>query len=101
MNIKPNRCFITYLEESAEENDVLDIVIQGNDKLNFSSRVKDLDLIAISETLEDYAIYIEEVDLRYNHIEDEGAKALANLIRRSERLLGLNVQGNSINIEGA
>jgi hypothetical protein len=66
MNIKPHKAFERYLEESAEENDVLDIVIQGNDKLNFSCRIKDVDLIAIAETLEDYAIYIEEVDLRFN-----------------------------------
>ena len=42
-------------------------------------------------TLEKYAIYIEDIDLRYNEITDIGAKALSELICRSPRLLGLNL----------
>lgn len=48
-----------------------------------------------------YAIYIEDVDLRYNHISDTGAEAISRLIKRAERLLGLNLQGNTIAIDGA
>lgn len=99
--IQPHRAFEKYLEETQEENDSLEIVIQGNDKLNFSNRVNDQALIAICATLENYAIYIEDIDLRYNEITDIGAKALGDLICKSPRLLGLNLQGNRIKSEGA
>ena len=39
--VQPHRAFVRYLEETIEENDALEIVIQGNDKLNFSNRITD------------------------------------------------------------
>ena len=32
---------IKYLEETYDENDRIEIIIQGNDKLNFNNRVTD------------------------------------------------------------
>jgi hypothetical protein len=90
-NIHPHRAFVRYLEETYDENDSIEIVIQGNDKLNFNNRVTDHALIAICSTLEKYAIYIEDIDLRYNQLTDIGAKALGDLISKSPRLLGLNL----------
>lgn len=69
--------------------------------MNFSNRVTDQALIAICSTLENYAIYIEDIDLRFNELTDIGAKALGDLINKSPRLLGLNLQGNKIKSEGA
>lgn len=100
-DLTPHRAFEKYLEETAEENDALEIIIQGNDKLNFSNRVSDEALIVICQTLSTYAIYIEDIDLRYNEITDHGAKSLGDLISKSPRLLGLNLQGNRIKSEGA
>jgi Ran GTPase-activating protein (RanGAP) involved in mRNA processing and transport len=96
-----NEAFCVYLEETFDENDALDIVIQGNDKYNFMSRLNDKQLMLICQTLERYAIYIEDVDLRYNELTDVGAKALGDLIAKSPRLLGLNLQGNQIKSDGA
>jgi len=48
-------------------------------------------LIALCSTLYQFAIYIEDIDLRYNEITDEGAQALSDLISKSPRLLGLNL----------
>ena len=79
-NIHPHRAFVRYLEETYDENDSIEIVIQGNDKLNFNNRINDQALIAICSTLEKYAIYIEDIDLRYNEITDLGAKSLGDLI---------------------
>lgn len=101
LETKAHPAFTKYLEDTVEESDVVDVVIHGNNKLYFNNRVKDLDLIAISGTLEEYAVYIEEVDLRFNQITCDGAKSLASLLKYSERLLGLNLQGNSIKVEGA
>ena len=56
-----------------EDNEVLEIVIQGNDKHNFNNRVTDQALIALCSTLYQFAIYIEDIDLRFNEITDEGA----------------------------
>jgi|TARA_B110000305_G_C19300089_1_gene568687 predicted nucleic acid-binding protein len=56
-----------------EDNEALEIVIQGNDKHNFNNRVNDKILIALCATLDQYAIYIEDIDLRFNEITDEGA----------------------------
>jgi hypothetical protein len=81
MHVEPHRAFVRYLEETFDENDALEIVIQGNDKLNFSNRVTDKALIAICSTLEKYAIYIEDIDLRFNEITDVGARHLGELVR--------------------
>ena len=64
---------LQYLDETMEDNEALEIVIQGNDKHNFNNRVTDKILIALCATLDQYAIYIEDIDLRYNEITDEGA----------------------------
>lgn len=76
-------------------------MVHGNQKENFNNRITDKDLIVLAEVLEPYAIYIEDIDLRYNHINDGGAEALSRLVQRASRLLGLNLQGNSIGIEGS
>ena len=89
--IDPHDAFVLYLEETMEDNEVLEIVIQGNDKHNFNNRVNDQALIALCSTLYQFAIYIEDIDLRFNEITDEGAQALSDLISRSPRLLGLNL----------
>jgi hypothetical protein len=99
--IEPHEAFCAYLEETYDENDAIDIIIQGNDKYNFTNRVDDKALIVLCQTLERYAIYIEDIDLRFNKITDHGAKALANMISKAPRLLGLQLQGNNIKSEGA
>lgn len=99
--MEAHEAFCAYLEETYDENENLELIIQGNDKYNFLARVDDKQLIVLCQTLEKYAIYITEIDLRYNHITDHGAKALANLINRAPQLLGLNLQGNNIKTEGA
>jgi len=40
------------LEETVEDNEALEVVIQGNDKHNFNNRVGDKDLMAICATLD-------------------------------------------------
>lgn len=91
MKVLPNRCFVRYLEETADDNDTLELVIQGNDKLNFNSRLTDEGLIALCSALEAYAPYIEDIDLRFNEITDTGSRSLGDLLSRANRLLGLNV----------
>lgn len=93
--------FIQYLERSYDDNLSLDIIIEGNGKYMFNDRITDQHLQVICETLKQYAIYIEDVNLSYNEITDIGAEALANLIRKSPRLVGLNLKGNKIKSEGA
>jgi hypothetical protein len=91
MGIEPHAAFIQYLERSQDDNMSLDLQINGNHKYMFTDRITDQHLIAICETLKLYAIYIEDVDLSYNEITDVGAEALANLIRKSPRLVGLSL----------
>ena len=99
--VDPHPSFVQYLWETTEENESIDLVIKGNDKENFENRVTDKTLSVIVEVLEDFAIYVEDIDLRYNLITDMGAEMLSRLISWCERLLGLNVQGNQIAIDGA
>ena len=101
INVEPHPCFLEYLEETQEDNESLEIVIQGNDKYNFNNRISDAALMAICATLDQFAVFIEDIDLRYNEITDEGAQALGDLVAKSQRLLGLNLQGNKVKSEGA
>lgn len=79
------------MEDTADDNETLELVIQGNDKLNFNSRLTDEGLIALCSALEPYAAYIEDIDLRFNEISDAGSRSLGDLLSRANRLLGLNV----------
>lgn len=99
--IEPHEAFVAYLEETMEENDGIDLVIPGNDKYNFTNRIDDDNLAVLCATLKPVAIYMVDMDLRFNKITDVGAKALADLVSKAPRLLGLNLQGNSIKSEGA
>ena len=90
-DLEAHEAFCAYLEETYDENESIELIIQGNDKYNFTNRVDDKQLIVLCQTLEKYAIYITEIDMRYNKITDHGAKALANLINRAPQLLGLNL----------
>ncbi len=101
LGIQPHRAFIRYLEDTYDENEALEIIIQGNDKLNFSNRVTDEALMALCAALEPFAIFIEDIDLRYNEITDTGARYLGDLLSRSHRLLGLNLKGNRLKSTGA
>lgn len=69
--------------------------------MNFNNRLNDSELLALCAALIPYAIYIEDIDLRFNNITDAGARPLADLLAQSTRLLGLNLQSNSIKSEGA
>ena len=80
LQIEPHPCFMNYLEETMEDNEALEIVIQGNDKLNFGHRVNDQAIIALTSSLDQFAIYIEDIDLRFNELTDDGAQALSELI---------------------
>ena len=71
--IDPHVCFMNYLEETMEEVEALEVVIKGNDKINFNSRLTDQAVICLCSALEQFSIYIEDIDLRYNEITDEGA----------------------------
>ena len=57
-----------YLIDTEEDNEALEIVIQGNDKHNFNNRIEDQSLVALVASLEQFAIYIEDIDLRYNNL---------------------------------
>jgi len=96
-----NRPFLRYLEDINEEDDAIDIIIRGNDRLNFNYRIEDLDLIVICGTLESYSECLLFLDFSYNHIGDTGAMALARLIGGCPNLEGLNLQGNSIEHTGS
>lgn len=89
--IDPHPNFMAYLQETMDDEESIDLVVHGNQKENFNNRIEDKDLIVISDVLEPYAIYVEDIDLRYNHISDAGAEALSRLVMRASRLLGLNL----------
>lgn len=99
--LEPHDAFLQYLEETYDENESLDIVIHGNHKYLFTDRITDNHIIVICATLERYAVWIEEIDLRFNQITDVGAKAIGDLICRSPKLYSLNLMGNHIKSEGA
>ena len=96
---KPYNPFIESIEENEEAN--LDLILRGNDKLNFKNRVKDTDLLVITTHLTTYGHFIEHIDLRYNQITDEGASYLAKLLKICPNIVTLNLEGNDIKSDGA
>ncbi|EAS05339.1 hypothetical protein TTHERM_00695730 (macronuclear) [Tetrahymena thermophila SB210] len=107
---QPNKALIRELvnpSHNAPPNDEqggntsLDIIFRGNDKLNFSSRLRDKDLIILCETLQESGEIIRHIDLSYNLITDTGAESLAQLIGNCPYLESLNLQGNDIETAGS
>lgn len=100
--IEPHPAFLQYLEPREDDEDQsLEIMLPGNHKHMFFERITDLHLKVICETLRQYAIYLEDIDLSYNELSDAGAEHLHSLIKRAPRLTGLNLMGNKIKSEGA
>lgn len=99
--MEPHDAFMQYLENGYDENECLEIILPGNHKYMFTNRITDDHLIVICKTLEKYALYIEDIDLRYNEITDLGARVLGDLIKGSHRLFNLNLMGNHIKSNGA
>lgn len=42
--------------------------------------MNDQAIIALTSSLDQFAIYIEDIDLRFNELTDDGAQALSELI---------------------
>jgi Ran GTPase-activating protein (RanGAP) involved in mRNA processing and transport len=97
---KLNRALNRYLEEVDTGKSTLDIIFRGNNKVNFSSRLSDQDLILLCSILEPHVTRIGHIDLSYNHITDHGAISLGKLLALCKPI-SLNLQGNSIEIDGA
>lgn len=52
VEIEPHPAFLQYLEETEDDNEALEVVIQGNNKHNFNNRIDDQALIALCATLD-------------------------------------------------
>ena len=63
-----------------EDSESINIVFKGNDKLNFSDRMRDKDLIILCQVMENYKELIRHVDLSYNEITNTGCSALGKFL---------------------
>ena len=61
--VTPHRAFVRYLEETYDENESLEVIIQGNDKLNFTNRVDDKVLLVIEKILASPSIFSKAINL--------------------------------------
>ena len=46
-DLEAHEAFCAYLEETYDENESIELIIQGNDKYNFTNRVDDKQLIVL------------------------------------------------------
>jgi len=74
--------------------------LAGNNKLIQAGRLGDNDCAALHKTLSNN-IFVTSLDLRYNHITDEGVEHIANLIRETSTLKEINLMNNDFGEEGA
>ena len=51
---EPNRSLVRYLSNPVPKSFYLDIIFRGNDKLNFSNRLADRDIILLTSALDGY-----------------------------------------------
>jgi len=96
-----NKALVRYLNEPEPDPERLNLIFRGNHKLNFSSRLSDEDLILLCSAAEPFAKHISHVDFSYNLITDTGINSLGRLLGLVPRLESLNLQGNLIEIDGA
>eukprot|EP00826_Nyctotherus_ovalis_P065312 TRINITY_DN9598_c0_g1_i5.p1 TRINITY_DN9598_c0_g1~~TRINITY_DN9598_c0_g1_i5.p1 ORF type:complete len:372 (+),score=97.59 TRINITY_DN9598_c0_g1_i5:104-1219(+) len=96
--MEPLPSIIRYLEAGG---DLTALVIHGNDKHNFHQRVTDEHLVPLLATLSPGAEKIVKIDLRYNLLNDNGAKSFADFLKLTTSLTTLNLLGNDIGPAGA
>lgn len=105
--MEPNKAICSCFEKRDSQ---VSLVFKGNDKLNFTKRMSDKDLIILCNIMENYKDLIKHIDLSYNDISNNGCVQLAKLIARMPIpthplecpcLETLNLQGNKIESQGA
>lgn len=94
MTLTPHPDFVEYLESPQEEQEMLQLEVHGNSKLNFKNRLHDKDIMPIYKSLLDVSASMILIDLRYNRISDLGAQMLSELIIRCHNLAILDLSGN-------
>jgi Ran GTPase-activating protein (RanGAP) involved in mRNA processing and transport len=83
-----------------EEGIRLDLIVRGNDPLNFTARITNEHLIPLVSVIEEHAYLIQYIDLSYNHISDAGAITLSRILKPAIELKTLNLQSNNILPDG-
>ncbi|KAJ9469752.1 FERM domain-containing protein C [Diplonema papillatum] len=81
------------------DDDVQRIQLNGNCAERFSRRVNDLEAAALAQAVVQSNV-VEELDLSYNEITDEGARLLADMLMTCTSLKYLNLAYNSIEHKG-
>lgn len=72
----------------------LDLVFRGNDKLNFTSRLADQDLIILCGCVNDIKgcrDYVRNIDFSYNLLTDISIGELSGLIDKCKSIESLNL----------
>jgi len=98
LNILPHQAILTQFNNSSP---TMDLIIRGNDKINFHQRIQDTTLFPIVTALKPFAQQIIIIDLSYNQIQDDGANKLGDLIKDAISLKVLILKSNSIGPTGA
>ena len=75
---EPNKSLLRELIAPSHSagDDSLDLIFRGNDKLNFTSRLVDRDVIVLCECLSSFGDHIRHIDLSYNLLSDAGGEAI-------------------------
>jgi hypothetical protein len=76
------------------------IALNGNGKLLFNDRPSRAHVVALCDALATDDV-VERLDLSYNFIDDDGAVAIARMLRRNRTLTELDLRGNDVGPAGA
>ena len=76
------------------------IALNGNGKLLFNDRPSRAHVVALCDALATDDV-VERLDLSYNFIDDDGAVAIARMLRRNRTLTELDLRGNDVGLAGA
>lgn len=103
INHAPNNSLTRYLSNPGAKSFYLDLVFRGNDKLNFSHRLTDRDLILLTSALDGHETVmhvfkqiIRHVDFSYNQLTDVGLEIFVKCLDNCSSIVSLNFQGNSL-----
>ncbi|KAK7494099.1 hypothetical protein BaRGS_00014572 [Batillaria attramentaria] len=97
----PQHPYILKMLEKEKEASILDfktsmhLYLAGNNHLLTDVRLTDTDCLLVSKLLQNTP-FITSIDLRYNHIGNEGAKVIAAMLKKNDTLWTLRLNGNKI-----
>ena len=100
---RPHSAVVDFLDEiAASASQLTSLVLKGNSKNAYPTRLDDVDLEALLKGMRQAGdLVLRELDLSWNNISDHGVGLLMDYLREFDNVIALRLAHNNFGVEGA